>query len=72
MREITIKQDMQPDGTIHHVSGLGCSFEPCAIVNKQGEVPGEICGYLFAKGMDEEGCLVWGCDKPVCQSGIVE
>jgi len=72
MRKITVKQDVQPDGAIHHISGLGCPLEPCAIVTKQGEVPGDICGHLHAGGVTEDGVLIWQCNKPVCRSGICE
>lgn len=65
MRQITVIQEIQSDGAIHHVSGLGCPLEPCATIIKQGEVPTEICDYLHAGSIDDEGNLLWQCNKPM-------
>jgi len=31
MRKITLQQHIQPNGSIHHVSGNGCPLEPCVV-----------------------------------------
>lgn len=69
MRTITIEQHKKTDGCIHHVATVGCSLEPCSVVCPTG-VDRDPCDYLHSNGVDDEGNLIWCCNKPPCQSGV--
>jgi hypothetical protein len=68
MRILNLIEEKQPDGSIHHISGLGCPLEPCVDVKKEGMVP-VLCDCLFSDGVDENEKIIHKCNKPPCRSG---
>ena len=69
MRPITLVQNTQPDGSIHHEPPTGCRLGPCCKVSREGVIPGEICDMLHSDGVDADGFIVWCCGKTPCRSG---
>lgn len=68
MRKIQLTKIPQPDGSLHHVSGVGCSMEPCVKIQVNCKPP-DVCACLHNDGVDEDENLLWKCSKTPCRSG---